>query len=1157
MIDAIMFRCRVGLNHAKYRRSKIKKDKFNLKPQVMYNVCGLNILPSYMLLYYIFMLYIYMFIIATVQQDSSFSTINSFLILSNNYLPYSYIKLNFIVLISYLIRRFMYYRRSNMPLSHILTLVSSKKKFCKVLGYAVVWVFLLNFLLIVVVNPSLLNPGPNNFTVLYHNVQGLIPFSDLGQPHPKLNQNKLFELQAHVYENKPAVIVLNETWLKSSISDNEIFPDNCYKVFRNDRSQWSHPRDPTNPNKFRKYGGGVLIAVRSNLDVVSKKIKLSSGTEMIAVELTFPNGEKTVICTCYRVGTLGEPNHDKVISNLRSMLNKRKPPKLHVIGDFNLPNISWENYTSSVSLEQLFLDSFSDLGLKQCIDNPTHIKGRILDILLSNADSFISDVSVLDKFSVCKSNHFPVQFLVKTSINLKKAIKRKCYNFKKARWDDLNSELRRTDWQVLNNCEVEHGWNFFKTRLFELVNKYIPKVTVKSDSQPPWFDSDAFSAWRTKERLRAKFNHTKNKIDELKYSNSRRVFRQVVAQKMRDNMVDSDDDALITKKFWSYVKSTSKSSRIPECVNYEDQLRYNPRDQAELYNEFFFKQFSEPSSYNINIDIDPANESNFNIDFDHTYIRKLLQQVNSNKAQGPDGIHGKLLKQCAVGLSYPLSLLFKISYNTGCLPNEWKMANVVPVHKKGSKSNVENYRPISLTCLVMKIFERIVRQKVLDLTSQYLDPRQHGFLANKSCTTNMVGFCDVLALSLDAVIRTDVIYFDFSKAFDSVKHDLILWKLKYLYDIDGTLLRFIKNYLQGRSQRVVIGNSSSSDKPVLSGVPQGSIIGPLLFVLFINDISIGLSPGTNLALYADDTKISREIRCENDHDILQKDIDYLNDWAMKNNMNFHPKKCKVLSVATSPPPLLDILPCIQYIYCLGNNQLDYVASEKDLGVIVTPKCDWTEQCNNLYSKANQQLGMVKRTAFFVNDFQKRRALYISLVRSIFEHCSIIWHPSGATLTNKIESIQKRALKWIFREEAESYSSQLKYFSKCRQANLLPLSIKFELNDLLFLHKIIHKLVPVELPGYLSFFVGQTRLRSSHLDHMSIVSSVTPRCPTNVFARSFFYRTHCKWNRLSLEIRELECHQLFKTELIKSLWADLVPETADTPDPFDVLVLDTG
>ena len=229
-----------------------------------------------------------------------------------------------------------------------------------------------------------------------------------------------------------------------------------------------------------------------------------------------------------------------------------------------------------------------------------------------------------------------------------------------------------------------------------------------------------------------------------------------------------------------------------------------------------------------------------------------------------------------------------ISYNTGSIPREWKLANVVPIHKKGAKENIENYRPISLTCLVMKTFERIVKEKLIQRTEHLLDERQHGFLSQKSCTTNMVNFSDSLALSLNDCARTDVVYFDFSKAFDSVNHDILLFKLKHMFNIDGRLLKFIANYLADRKQQVVIGDSSSSEKPVLSGVPQGSILGPILFVLFINDLPAGLSPGTDVALYADDTKIWRRIASEEDLVALQDDITYLHNWSINNKMKFHP-----------------------------------------------------------------------------------------------------------------------------------------------------------------------------------------------------------------------------------------------------------------------------
>ena len=997
------------------------------------------------------------------------------------------------------------------------------------------WTYFLNLILVIIANPSLLNPGPSSINIVYQNVQGLIPFSNLGSNHPLLDQTKVSELQAFLIHRKPDILALNETWLKKSIHSNELLPSCQYDVYRNDRSMKTHPPDPENPNKFRRNGGGVLLAVRSDLNATVKRLPVSLGLEMLALKLTFPNKESIVVCSCYRVGTLGVSHRETLIAYLRSLVSKRNPPKVYFVGDLNLPFADWDSSRSPVPMEQGFIDSFGNLAFPQLVSQPTHKSGNILDVLLTNSSSTVDDILVLDEHSLCKSDHFPISFSIKHSFSRKKTPKRSVYNFKRANWDQMNRDLCSINWSFLSSLHPDRGWKLLKDSILTLADRHIPKVQVKSEFQPPWFDSELFEACRAKERFRVRFKQSGLLSDELKFSASRKDFKRLSSKKLHDNLFNCDDPAIITKKFWAHVKFQSNSCRIPNCMSYQDQLRHEPSQQAEIFNTFFYNQFSDPSNYDV--DISYSNDSDFDIEFDHRAVRKLLSDINSNKAQGPDGIHGKILKHCAVGLAYPLSCIFKVSYNSGFIPSEWKLANVVPIFKKGDKTCVENYRPISLTCLVMKVFERIVRDKLLLLTADLIDARQHGFLPQKSCSTNMVLFCDSLARSLNDNLFLHVIYFDFAKAFDSVNHDRLLSKLKGLYGIDGTLLKFLTNYLSDRFQKVVIGGESSSTLQVNSGVPQGSILGPLLFVLFINDLPLGLSEGTDVALYADDTKIWRAIRSMSDCTSLQSDIDYLNDWALLNKMKFHPSKCKVLVIK---PRSSSLPPSLSFDYTLGDVPLSFVDCEKDLGVDITPKLSWNSQCDRIYTKACQQLGIVRRNGHIVLDPKCRRALYLSLVRSQFENCSIVWRPTTTSLSDKLESLQKRAMKWILSEENRSYSPDI-YFQKCKEMDILPLSLKFDLNDLIFFHKVLNDLTAIDLPSYLSFYRGGSRLRSCHLDTLSIVCSLTPSSSSssvrsnNPLAKSFFYRTHLLWNRLPLQLRQIQSSSLFKAELVKHLW----------------------
>ena len=759
----------------------------------------------------------------------------------------------------------------------MLTMCHKNKRKCSLLQMIgncfTIWTTLLNLLLIVICNPSILNPGPltnvGDITVMYHNCRGLVPFRDLGKTIMSLDTDKVLDIQDSVYNEKPDVVVLNETWLTKQHLNNEIFPNDIYTVYRLDRCKRTHPPDPCNPDKFRIKGGGVLIAVKSSLEISVNKINIGSKAEILSIVI----GTKTdsfCITTCYRVGTLGETNFKEIEKHLRNIAASKKFKAHIIIGDFNLSNTSWPAGNSSVELERQFIELFNDLGLVQLIEKPTHDSGRTLDLLLTNAVGFISNITVLDKDNICPSDHRGILFSLKMKVKAKIS-KRKMFNYKRANWDRLNNDLKSVRWdQHLKYCDAETGWHKFKDILGQKIEQHVPTITIKNKNQPSWFDSDTHHLCLKKERLRSKFKQSGLAADYKKYSQCRKEFKELVREKMTSNFDDEDDPALISKKFWSHLKSTSKSSRIPGTVNYNGRFRNNPTDQAEMFNEYFQHQFSEASNYNI--DIDFSNDSDNTIGFGTSRIRKILKNINVHKAVGPDGIHGKILKNCRESLAYPLSILFKTSYNIGQIPLQWKLANVVPIHKKGSKALVENYRPISLTSLVMKVFERIVRDELLAKCHHRLNNFQHGFLPQKSCTTQMLYYIDSLSLSLNDNIRSDVIYFDFAKAFDTVSHDIILQKLKYRFHIDGTLLKFIMNYLQHRKQCVVVGGTKSNYRDVTSGVPDE----------FIDDMSECISDGTNIVLYADDTKIWRKIETWNDHLILQNDINALHEWSVRN-----------------------------------------------------------------------------------------------------------------------------------------------------------------------------------------------------------------------------------------------------------------------------------
>ena len=400
------------------------------------------------------------------------------------------------------------------------------------------------------------------------------------------------------------------------------------------------------------------------------------------------------------------------------------------------------------------------------------------------------------------------------------------------------------------------------------------------------------------------------------------------------------------------------------------------------------------------------------------------------------------------------------------IPSEWRLANVTPIYKKGNRNLCSNYRPISLTSTCCKIAERVVKNCILSFLDQHklISSTQHGFLPSRSCLSSLLCFLETVTRNIDQRIDISAIYIDFTKAFDSVPHGRLQYKLKS-FGIDGALLEWIGNFLSDRKQRVVIRGIASSWAPVLSGVPQGSVLGPLLFVMFVDDIDSCLLHST-VSKYADDVKIISTVNYDYSWKFLQGDLNRLIAWANKWLLNINLDKCSVLHFGKHNT---------RKSLFIKDHPLVVKSNEKDLGVSITDNLKPSYQCHQASSSAQRILNLIRLT-FYQLDIASFSHIYKAIVRPRLEYCIPAWSPYLQKDIIVLERVQRRATRMIPSLKTLTYQDRLKHF---KMTSLSTRRLRF---DLITTYKCLNGFLDVPYNHFFTFSkISNTRGHTCKLE----------------------------------------------------------------------------
>ena len=876
-----------------------------------------------------------------------------------------------------------------------------------------------------------------------------------------------------------AALALTETWLHDH-GDAEIAVSGFQRPFRVDRKRKKALKG--------RFSGGVVMYVKDGY-AAEKVFEFSSGViECVGVMIDTLN---LMTYTVYRQPD--EPNHRSTSQHFSAFINQLKAhisslptptPDIVLQGDFNLPNADWETgeYRPRApkdekkmikALYELTLDNF----MVQQVEGPTQISGNTLDLVFMNNAAMIHSIAV-QPVNKPISDHSPIQ----TDVSYKglpdededESSNPDAQNTRESRWRRLNFHSPEINWEALSNDLSSHDWNreyrsctnatemneVFSETCLIISERHVPRRSAKKkDAAIP---RHRLRLMRNRARIlrtladRSTEQRARRRMEErlVEIEASLRVSRAEESALKESKAVDSIKSN--PKFFFSYANKNSKvRTGIGPLRTAQRTLTNSPARMAsilaEQYNSAFSKPLYDDTDPSTIFDDTPHQQSSdlleF-INFTDDDLAEAMRELRPNAAPGPDGFPAALLNKCSKALAPPLATAWRQSLNEGVVPETCKSALIVPIHKGKSKAVAKNYRPVALTSQLSKVFEKVVRRFLVSFmeANTLLNPTQHGFRAGRSCLSQLLNHFDTITHHLERGRGVDVVYLDFAKAFDKVDIGVTLRKLHQM-GIRGRLGIWLASFLTGRTQTVVVSNSQSSPQPVISGVPQGSVLGPLIFLILLGNIDEG-TVNSFISSFADDTRVGKAISSAEDAVLLQGDLDRIYAWAKATNMEFNSEKFEMLRYQANikqPSPPQTLLSDI-------GTPIEAKSSLRDLGVTMSDDASFSQFISEKVTAVKQLSGWAMRT-FKTRARGPMLTIWKSLIQCHIDYCSQLWSPYKTGEIQAVETLQRIFINKI------AGMRELGYWQQLKELKLYSLERRRERYAIIYTWRILENQVP--------------------------------------------------------------------------------------------------